>query len=144
MRDAILIAFSIRPLAKPGCALTPRIVIVAVGREGLVLELAGAFAVDGVGEVRAELFHVDVIDAVADFLVGREQDLHVPCRIGGIAGQDRHRIHDLGDAGLVVGAEQGRAVGGDDVVADLVLQRRILGDADDLARSPGSTMSPPW
>ncbi len=41
-------------------------------------------------------------------------------------------IHDLGEPGLVVGAEQGGAVSGDDVVADLVLQRRMLGGANHL------------
>ena len=56
----------------------------------------------------------------------------MPCLIVRVGHQDVDRIHDLGDAGLVVGAEQGRAVGGDDVVADLVLQRRVVGDADDL------------
>jgi hypothetical protein len=39
--------------------------------------------------------------------------------------------HDLGDAGLVVGAEQGGAVGGDDVVADLIFEVGMLGHLDD-------------
>ena len=47
----------------------------AVGREGLVLDIAGGFAVDGVGEIGAELLQVDLVDAAADLLVGREQDL---------------------------------------------------------------------
>jgi hypothetical protein len=67
-----------------------------------------------------------------DFLVGGEQDLQGAVADLRVAGQDRHRIHDLGDAGLVVGAEQSGAVGGDDVVADLVAQRRIVGHADHL------------
>src|SRR5262245_61545260 len=46
-----------------------------VGREGLVLQIAGALAVHRVAEVRAEFLEVDAIDSVADFLVGREQDL---------------------------------------------------------------------
>jgi hypothetical protein len=41
-------------------------------------------------------------------------------------------IHDLRYAGLVVRTEQRGAVGCDDVVADLVLQGRMLGDADHL------------
>ena len=56
----------------------------------------------------------------------------VPCFTCGIADQEMRGIHDLGEAGLVVGAEQGRAVGGDDVVADLVLEFGMLGDADHL------------
>ena len=46
--------------------------------------------------------------------------------------QIRDGGHDLGHAGLVVGAEQRRPVGGDDVVADLFLQQRqFLGVEDD-------------
>ena len=58
----------------------------------------------------------------------------VPCLMCGIAHQELGRIHDLGDAGLVVGAEQRGAVGRDDVVADLVGERRMLGGADHLRR----------
>ena len=46
----------------------------AVGRECLILDMARGLAVDGVGEVGAELFQIDLVDAAADFLVGREQD----------------------------------------------------------------------
>jgi hypothetical protein len=53
------------------------------------------------------------------------------------------RIHDLGEAGLVVGAEQRGAVGGDDVVADLVGQRGMSATRMTCVGSPGSTMSPP-
>ena len=56
----------------------------------------------------------------------------VPCLICGIVDQEMRRIHDLGEAGLVVGAQQRGAVGRDDVVADLVGQRRMLGGADHL------------
>jgi hypothetical protein len=48
------------------------------------------------------------------------------------------RIHDLGDAGLVVGAEQRGAVGGDDVVADLVFQRRMIGARMTCVGSPAA------
>ena len=58
----------------------------------------------------------------------------VPCLICGLLDQEMRRIHDLGEAGLVVGAEQRGAVGGDDVVADLVGERRMFGDADHLGR----------
>ncbi len=49
-----------------------------------------------------------------------------------IVDQELRRIHDLGDAGLVVGSQQGCAVGGDDVVADLALERRIVRRPDHL------------
>ncbi len=47
----------------------------AVGRESLVLDMARGLAVHGVGEIGAELFQVGLVDAAADLLVGREQDL---------------------------------------------------------------------
>ena len=56
----------------------------------------------------------------------------MPCLICGLFDQELRRVHDLGDARLVIGAQQRRAVAGDDVVADLVPQRGIFGDADDL------------
>ena len=56
----------------------------------------------------------------------------VPCLICGILNQEPRRIHDLGEAGLVVGPQQRGAVGRDDVVADLVGERGMVGGADHL------------
>ena len=76
MAAAILIACSILPLAKPGWVLTPSMVIVAPSAEKVSSSiLPGGFAVDRIGEIGAELFQVDLVDAAADLLVGREQDL---------------------------------------------------------------------
>ena len=96
----------------------------AVGRKRLVLDIAGGFAIHRVGEVGAELFQIDLVDAAADLLVGREQDLDRAVLDLRVLKQEMRRIHDLGEAGLVVGAEQRGAVGRDDVVADLVGQAR--------------------
>ena len=106
----------------------------AVGGKRLVLEVPGALAVHGVGEVGAEFLQVDLVDAAADLLVGREQDLDGAVLDVRVAHQELGRIHDLGDAGLVVGAEQRGAVTRDDVVADLAGQRGMLGSADHLRR----------
>ncbi|MNT90527.1 hypothetical protein D3C72_2314410 [compost metagenome] len=46
----------------------------AVGGKGLVFDMAGGFAVDGVAELGAELFQVDLVCAAADFFVGREEN----------------------------------------------------------------------
>jgi hypothetical protein len=46
-----------------------------VGRKGFVLDVAGGLAVDGIGEIGAELLEIDLVDATADLFVGREQDL---------------------------------------------------------------------
>ena len=76
MAAAILIAFSILPLAKPGWALTPLMVMVAPSAEKVSSSIVpGGFAVHRVGEIGAELLQVDLVDAAADLLVGREQDL---------------------------------------------------------------------
>ena len=104
----------------------------AVGRESLVLDIAGGFAVHRIGEIGAELLQVGLVDAAADLFVGREQDLDGAVLDLRIVDQELRGIHDLGEAGLVVGAEQRGAVGGDDVVADLVVQRGMFGDADHL------------
>ena len=104
----------------------------AVGGKGLVLDIARAFAVHRVGEIGAELFQVRLVDAAADLFVGREQDLDGAVLDLGVVEQELRGIHDLGEPGLVVGAEQRGAVGRDDIVADLVGERRVLGGADDL------------
>src|SRR5260370_6624264 len=54
----------------------------------------------------------------------REPDPDRSVRDLGMLRQVFDRRHDLGDAGLVVGAEQRGARGGDDVVAHLVRERR--------------------
>src|ERR1700748_83799 len=104
----------------------------AGGGKGLVLDGAGGLAVHGVGEIGAELLQVGLVDAAADLFIGREQDLDDAVLHLRIPDQELRGIHDLGDAGFVVGAEQRRAVGGDDVVADLVVELGIVGDADHL------------
>ena len=50
---------------------------------------------------------------------GLNATLSGPCGTSGWASEIRGGGHDLGDAGLVVGAEERRAVGGDDLVADV-------------------------
>ena len=115
----------------------------AVGREGFVLDMAGGFAVHRIGEVGAELLQVGLVDAAADLFVGREQDLDGAVPDLRILNQEPRRIHDLGEAGLVVRPQQRGAIGRDDVVADLVGERGMVGGADHLGGSAGSTMSPP-
>ena len=88
------------------------------GREGLDLELAQLAAVERVRDVGAERFEVEVLGAVADLLVDRERDADRRLRRPSPSGEIGDRGHDLRDAGLVVGAEQRRAVAGDDVVPD--------------------------
>ena len=83
------------------------------GVERLVGDFAFFAAVHRVGAICAELGDVEVIHARADFLIRRESDAELPVR--GFACDDGfQRGHDLRDAGLVVRAEQGGAVRGDE------------------------------
>ena len=93
-------------------------------RPGLVLDLADDRAVERVGEVGAEVREVEVVGAAPDLLVDRERDPRACAGNLGMCDELGDRGHDLGDAGLVVGAEQRRPVGGDDVVADALGEER--------------------
>ena len=94
-----------------------------VGREALDLDLAPAAAVHRVGAARAEACDVEVLRAAPDLFVRRERDADRAVRNLGMRDEIGGRRHDLGHAGLVVGAEQRRARRGDDVVAHLLGER---------------------
>ena len=102
----------------------------AVRRERLVLDMARRFAVHRIAELCAQLLQIDLVNAAADLLIRREEQLDRPVPDIRIVDQELCGRHDLGKPGLVVGAEQRRAIGGDDVVANLVKQRRIFTDAN--------------
>src|SRR5579862_771528 len=95
-------------------------------REGLRLQLAGRRAVDGVRGHRAEAFDGQVDHAAADLLVRVEHDLDRSMRDFRMRGEVGDCGEDLGHAGFVVGAEQGHAVGRDELVADVALELRRL------------------
>ena len=104
-------------------------------RERLGLHLAGRRAVDGVRGDRAELVDREVDDAAADLLVGVEHDLDRAVRDLGMGDEIGDGGEDLGDAGLVVGAEERRPVGDDELVAGVVRELGRLARADDLPRA---------
>src|SRR5262249_52395568 len=81
---------------------------------------------------RAKRRQIDVIDAVADFLVAGEEDAHRSVRDFWLLPEMSGQFHDHGQARLVVGAQERRAVAGDDRAADELAQLGIVGDADDL------------
>ena len=99
--------------------------------------MTGGLAVHGVAEIGGELLDVDLVDAAADFLVGREQDLDGAVLHLRVGDEEMRGVHDLGEAGLVVGTEQGGTVGRDDVIADLIGERFVLGGADHLGGVSG-------
>ena len=94
------------------------------GVEVFILDLAQRAAVHGVAVVAGQLRHVQTIHAAADLLVGGEY--HADLAVGA-ALQQLHGSHDLGDAGLVVGAQQGGAIGDDQLLAGVGGQARAQG-----------------
>ena len=97
------------------------------GVEALVVHDADGAAVERVAEGRTVLLEVEQLGAVAELLVGHERNCEARVRDGRVglnAGDERH---DLGDAGLVVGGEQGAAVGADDPAAHHVVQLGVDG-----------------
>jgi hypothetical protein len=103
-------------------------------RERLDLELAEVGAVERVGDVRAECVEVEVLGAAPDLLVHRERDADRRARALAVASEAPHRSHDLGDPGLVVGAEERRPVARHEVVTDTRRERRENGRIEDLSR----------
>ena len=103
------------------------------GVEGLVGYLAERAAVERVGEFRVEEVFVERLRAEAAYLlVGREEELYLAVLLAGVVVEILRHRHYLGEAGLVVRAEQRRAVGHDEVPALVVLHvREVLGAQHD-------------
>ncbi len=96
------------------------------GAEALVVDLAQGLAVHRVAVGGAESVEVEKRRAVADLLVGHEGDLQRGVRELGVRHETGEQRADLGDAGLVVGAEQRGAVRDHDVLANEFGQVRDL------------------
>ena len=83
------------------------------GIEILKLKLAHVAAVHRVGIIGAELLHVELHYAASNLLVGSEPYLNLTMPELRVLNDILHGVHNLGNAGLVVGAKQRRAVGRD-------------------------------
>ncbi len=88
--------------------------------EILVFQFSDFASVHGVGPVGAEKRYVKLVRALADFLIGVESDADFAVLYLGVLFQIGHSRYNFGDAGLVVGAEKRRAVGHDQILADIV------------------------
>ena len=98
-----------------------------VGRKGLDVDLVVPFAIQGVTSGYLQAVNVEFIDAAPDLLVASEADADWPMREVRMLHHAMDRLHDDRHARLVVGPEQGRAVGGDDRLADQFIEcRRIV------------------
>ena len=93
--------------------------------EILIFQLTDGSAVDGIGVIRTETRNVEIVRAAADLLIGRKGELHGAMLPVGCE-QQLGRGQNLRHAGLVVCAEERRAVGDDQALADGMLHLRIL------------------
>ena len=105
--------------------------------EVLKLQLAYLAAVHGIAEIGPETGDVELDHAAADFFVGREADADLAVLELRMLHDVLHRVHNLGHAGLVVGAQQGGAVGGDEGLAHVV---QHLGELRGLERQAGHAL----
>ena len=98
----------------------------ACGVEALIVQVANLTAVYGIAKLRAKRRNVKQIHPAPDLFIRRETytDLAVLRRI-----RSQHMLgkrHDFRNARLVVRAQQRRAVGADDLLADVPKQRRRI------------------
>ena len=91
------------------------------------LQLADLPAIDGVGEIGSELGDVEMVCPLPYLLVRREGDTDAAMFHLGMRLQIVHRGDDGGNAGLIVGSEQGLAVRYDNVLAYIISEFRELG-----------------
>ena len=89
--------------------------------EGLVFHLAEGSAVHCISHIGAPAGYVEEIHAVSHFFVGSKGDLDGPVGDLRMCHEIFSHSHDLGNTGLIVSAQKAGAVGGDQVLAHIVL-----------------------
>ena len=89
------------------------------GVEVFIFQLAEFASVHGVSPLTAELLHVEGFGTESDFFVGIEADAHLAVFDFGVFEEISHGLHDFGDAGFVIGTEEGGAIGDDEVFSDV-------------------------
>ena len=111
------------------------------GVEVLVLEFADGPSVHGVGVFGTEPCYVEMVHSAADLLVGGKADLDRTVLEFWMFHDVLGGGHDFGHSGLVIGSEQGVAVGGDQGLTDIVQQLgkffRVENHAFSLVESDG-------
>ena len=92
--------------------------------EILKFQFAQVAAIHRVGPFAAEFTHVEMVGTPSDFLVGIEGDADLAVLNLLMVAQVAHGLHDFGNAGLVVGTEQGGSVGHNQILAHVLQQFR--------------------
>ena len=104
----------------------------AGGVEVLVLDAAHITAIDGIGKVGPKAGNVEQGSALADLLIGGKGDAELA--VGQLLfDKGLGSGQDLSDAGFIVSAQQGGAVGGDESLALQLLQKGEGGGLHDHA-----------
>ena len=109
------------------------------GVKALPLQLADGATVDRVGVLAAKGLDVQQLGAVTDLLVRAKTNAECGMGQRGVLSDTRDKRHDLGDAGLVVGAQQCGAVTADQVLTHKVVQGGKLGGAHGHGLAVGGT-----
>ncbi len=120
------------------------VAVVADDREGrevsvecLAFNLTDFAAVEGIGGLHAELREIEMGSTHTDLFVGRERHTDGGARDVRIRQQHLDGGHDFGDARLIIRAQQGGAVAGDDVLPDVSLQHGVTVPGDHLGMVAG-------
>ena len=88
--------------------------------EGLGVYLAGGLAVKGVGEIGVEIAYIVILAAFADLLICSKANLDGAVLYFRMGCKVFDHVHDLCNAGLVIGAQQSGAVGNNKVLTYVV------------------------
>ena len=98
--------------------------------EILILQLADVAAIHRVAPLTAKAVDVEVVGSHTDFLIGIEGNADLAVLHLRMGLQPYHGFDDLGNAGFVVGAQQRRTVGNDEVLAFVEQQLRKSGGGE--------------
>ena len=93
------------------------------GIEVFILQFTDAAAVDGIGPLRVKGFHVEMFCALSHLFVRRKGHADIPVR-DVFALQHRQRGHNFRDTRLVIRPQQRFTVGGDQRLAQQLMQYR--------------------
>ena len=104
----------------------------AGGVEVFILQLAQFAAIHGIGPPGRESLQREQVGATANLFIRGKADPDIAARDLGVGLQVVDGSEDLGDTRLVVGAKQGGAVGGDEVLTQIVFQEAVVTDGEHL------------
>ena len=101
-------------------------------RPRFVSDVAKFLSIDRVCELRSPLLDLELVHRPANFFIWRKRDRDVAVFDLRIQFENLDHRHHFGDARLVIGAKQRRAVRSDDVVTDQILEIGVLRNGNNL------------